>query len=137
MDLATQVCRHPDDAWVTYNSPKGATGNAVSLAGSNKKTLVGIGDKGPEMAAIAFSFSMSPNNIKTVKDGGVASWEITLAAGEVISLGYTSSIEQTAQAAIERATQWADGFDEHFNLAKTQWEEIWEDAFTPGNKFIA
>jgi hypothetical protein len=42
-------------------------------------------------------------------------------------------MDKEPAAAAELATRWAKSFDQSFALAKTQWEERWQAAFTPGN----
>jgi len=128
-----QVCRHPDAAWANYITPHGEKGNTVALAGTDSKVLSAVGNKGSEPAAIAFAFSQAPADLKVVTDGGVASWKILLAPNQTVSLGYTAAIDKEPAAAAELATRWAKSFDQSFALAKTQWEERWQAAFTPGN----
>ncbi|MEI7903488.1 MAG: hypothetical protein WCK89_24885, partial [bacterium] len=128
-----QMCRHPDAAWAKYITPHGEKGNTIALAGTDSKVLSAVGNKGSEPAAIAFAFSQAPADVKVVTDGGVAAWKISLAPGQTVSLAYTSAMDKDPAAAAALATRWAKSFDQSFALAKTQWEERWQAAFTPGN----
>jgi hypothetical protein len=132
-----QVCRHPDAAWNRWESPHGAVGNTIAMVGADAKVLSAVGNKGSEPAAIAFAFSHAPADLKAVTDGGVAAWKITLAANQTVSLAYTTAMDKEPVAATELATHWAKSFDQSFALAKTQWEDRWHAAFTPGNKHFS
>jgi hypothetical protein len=132
-----QVCRHPDAAWANYLTPHGEKDNTISLAGADANVLSAAGNKGSEPAAIAFAFSQAPADLKVLTDGGVASWKISLAPNQTVSLGYTAAMDKEPAAAAELATRWAKSFDQSFALAKTQWEERWQAAFTPGNTHVS
>ena len=132
-----RVCRHPDAAWATWSSPHGEAGNTIALVGADAKVLSAVGNKGSEPAAIAIAFSQAPADLKVVTDGGVATWKINLASNQTVSLAYTTAMDKEPVAATELATRWAESFDQSFALAKSQWEDRWQAAFTPSNKHFS
>jgi hypothetical protein len=101
------------------------------------KVLSAAGNKGSEPAAISFAFTPAPQDLKLVTDGGAAQWKITLAPGQIMTLGYTSALDKESAAATQLATRWAQSFDESFELAKTLWEGRWQAAFIPRNKHFS
>jgi hypothetical protein len=131
------ACRHPDAAWAAYVSPHGAAGNTIAMAGADARVLSAVGNKGSEPAAIAFAFARAPADLKAVTDGGVAAWKIALAPNQTVSLAYTAAMDKDPAAATELATRWANSFDQAFASAKTQWEDRWQAAFTPGNQHFS
>ena len=132
-----RVCRHPDAAWATWSSPHGEAGNTIALVGADAKVLSAVGNRGSEPAAIAFAFSQAPADLKVVTDGGVATWKINLASNQTVSLAYATAMDKEPVAATELATRCAESFDQSFALAKSQWEDRWQAAFTPSNKHFS
>jgi hypothetical protein len=80
-----------------------------------------------------------PDAISVEKDTVVWRWMVKLPKGGSTHIEFAVGDEVSAQSAQTDAnvTKWATKFNSYFDACKTNWENRWADAFTPGNKHFS
>jgi len=80
-----------------------------------------------------------PDAVSVEKDTVVWHWTVKLSKGGSTQIEFVAGDEASAQSAQTDAdvTKWASSFNIYFDDCKTNWENRWADAFTPGNKHFS
>jgi hypothetical protein len=80
-----------------------------------------------------------PDAVSVEKDTVIWSWIVELPKGGSAHVEFAAGDEAAAQSAQTDANvaKWAAGFNTYFDGCKTNWENRWADAFTPGNKHFS
>ena len=80
-----------------------------------------------------YGFTVAPDRCVAKNGTTLAQWQISLPphAGQVIS--WVMAMERTPKPALANASRWGGDFAAAFAAAKTDWDNRWQDVFTPGN----
>lgn len=128
LGFALGVRRHADSEWARWDSPHGAPGNQGTVSG---EALLGL--DGASGAAMAVAFSRGGAAVAAANGSGSARWQVSLAAGETMVLGFALAVAPQPGDALQLATQWAASFEASFDAALIAMEARWQQMFTPGN----
>lgn len=80
-----------------------------------------------------------PDAVSVEKGTIVWRWKVELPKGGSTRVEFAAGDEASEQVAKTDANviKWAAGFNSYFDACKTNWENRWADAFTPGNKHFS
>ncbi len=80
-----------------------------------------------------------PDAVSVEKDTVVWRWIVVLPTRGSANIEFAVGDEASAKSAQTDAnvTKWASKFNTYFDACKTNWENRWADAFTPGNKHFS
>ncbi|WP_052850012.1 laminin G domain-containing protein [Streptomyces avicenniae] len=84
-------------------------------------------------ARSAYSFDTAPTSLAAEGARGTARWDVTLAPGQEVAIGFVLDIADSTGEALAGSRATADGFTAAFDAVADRWRETWQAAFTPGN----
>jgi hypothetical protein len=134
MNCFGRVRYYPGDQWQTWDNTRPEDSNFVAEA-QDGKTLLVRDQSSP--AVTAFSFVTEPDSINVSGKKGEVSWHMTVAPGGKRTIECVCAIGHDAGEATIRVDRWVSDFGAQFDAARKKWEERWENAFVPGNKYFS
>jgi hypothetical protein len=84
-------------------------------------------------ARSCYAFQAAPDALAVDGARAVARWDVALAPGQRVDLGFVLDVAGDADTAQRRAYGAAAGFDAAFAEVAGRWRATWTYAFTPGN----
>ncbi|MFK2113180.1 hypothetical protein ACIXIO_07550 [Bacteroides fragilis] len=126
---------YASNEWATWGLERLNDNNFVVEQLFDGKEIVITDQSSP--TAVAYSFVNLPNRVVLDGDRGEVYWNIRLAPGEKTKIDLVYAVENQKERAIAKARRWSSDFDKQFKQAKDLWEERWQAAFIPGNKYFS
>jgi hypothetical protein len=88
---------------------------------------------GLSRACSGYAFATLPDVLTVNGARAVASWQLVLAPGQSVDLGFVLDVSGSAESALARSRTAAASFEAAFAEVAERWRTAWAHAFTPGN----
>ncbi|TWO34678.1 hypothetical protein E1J38_002135 [Seonamhaeicola sediminis] len=88
-------------------------------------------------AVSAFALATAPDNLRVMNSGGTAGWHVELGPNESKKIKYFLTYGDNATTIHRNVNDWTIKFDSLFLSTKTNWENKWQQLFTPNNDLVS